>query len=43
MNYGTQVVIAYHMFLDYLKSVFGSGVIFPTEHLAPPFQMGYTK
>jgi len=41
MNYGTQMVIAWHMFLDWLKQVFGGGVNFPT--LAPSYVPGYSK
>lgn len=43
MNYGTQMVIAWMMFKEWLKETFGGGVKFPTEPLAPNYVQGYSK
>lgn len=40
MSYFTQLQIAWEMFKDWLKTVFGGGVYFPT---APGYTQGYVK
>jgi hypothetical protein len=40
MNYGTQVLIAWMMFKDWLQGTFGSGIMFPT---APGANYNYVK
>lgn len=41
MNFMTQLLIAWMMFKDYMKRVFGGGCEFYT--LAPGYQGGYSK
>jgi hypothetical protein len=43
MSIMTQLQIAFELWKDWLRETFGSGVMFPTEHLAPGFRAGYTK
>jgi hypothetical protein len=43
MSAMAQLQIAYELWKDWLRETFGSGIAFPTEHLAPGYVGGYSK